>query len=255
MFRAFMAAAFFFASTAAIAQATLSFTPQRIIMGERDRMASLRLTNRGDAPGTYRIEMSDVVYHDDGSLSQVDETPAGFPSAKPFIRFSPRQVRLQPGETQRVRVLARPPKNIAAGEYRIHAVLRKLPESVSPDPNAANNVVSGSVGIAQSVALPIIIRRGITSAEGGMRNVRRDSDKISVTLWRKGNASLYLDLYAYSGPVDKANEVSAARGIAVPVPNLTRNYSLGLRDAASGPITLVLIDHYSSKVVDRATVN
>ena len=253
MFQALIATAFFLSSTAAFAQASLSFSPQRIIMGERDRTATLSLTNRGDAVGTYRIEMSDVVYHDDGSVSQVDETPEGFPSAKPFMRFSPRQVRLQPGETQRVRVLARPPKDIA-GEYRVHAILRKLPEAVSLDPDAADKAVTGSVGLIQSVALPIIIRRGTTVAEGGMRNVQRDQDQINVTLWRAGNASLYLDLRAYYGEVDKANEVSVARGIAVPVPNIARNYSLALRDTALGPITVLLIDHYTGNIVDRVTV-
>ena len=233
------------------AQATLSFSPQRIVIGDRDRTAALRLTNRGDAPGTYRIEMSDVLYHEDGTVSHTQTPPPGFPSAKPFIRFSPRQVRLRPGESQRIRILARTPDGLV-GEYRVHAILRELPRIQPAPAQTAEGIVSGAIGISQSVALPIILRRGEVTVRGELRAVRREDGALNLTLWREGNGSLYIDLRAYRGAAEAANEIAVVRGIAVPVPNRSRRYRLGLRDDTDGPVRVTMIDHYTGEVIDDA---
>ena len=238
----------------AAAQPVLAFSPQRVLMGDQDRTATLSLTNRGDAPGTYRIGMSDVLYHEDGTVSHTDMTPVGFPSAKPFIRFSPRQVRLRPGETQRIRILARTPDTVS-GEYRVHAVLRRLPEPQAASAQESEGAVSGVVGISQAVALAIILRRGEITAHGGFRDVRRGDKTLDMNLWREGNGSLYVDLHAYRGAAEAANEITVVRGIAVPVPNRILRYRIGLQDAMAGPIRVTMTDHYTGEVIDSVLVD
>ena len=233
---------------------SLAYSPQRIIMGDRERTVSLRLTNRGDETGVYRIEMSDVIYGEDGSVRHAETTPPGFPSARPYIRFSPRQVRLGPGESQRIRVLARTPDTLPAGEYRVHAVLRQLPGDVDAPPSGGRNTVSGAVGVSQAVALPILVRRGETGARGGLRAGQRIGQALDLMLWREGNRSLYVDLAAYRGVVSPATRVGYVRGVAVPVPNLTRRYSLRLDPGAAGPLVVQMIDHYSGAVIDQASI-
>lgn len=230
---------------------SLSYSPQRIIMGDRERTVTLRLSNRGDETGVYRVDMSDVIYNDDGSISHARTVPPGFPSARPFIRFSPRQVRLAPGESQIVRVLARTPADLPSGEYRVHAVLRQLP-NVGGNQPSSGAVVSGGVGISQGVALPILIQRGDTSARGGLRSAVRNGGTVDLTLWREGNRSLYVDLAAYRGAVSPETRVGFVRGVAVPVPNLTRRYALGVDQGAIGtPLIIQMIDHYSGDVIDQ----
>ena len=98
----------------AYAEASLSFSPQRVVMEDRTNTTTLRLSNSGDKAATFRVSLSDVIYKDDGSIQHLDAPPPGFPSARPFVRFSPSQVRLNPGESQNVRILLQSPQNIPA---------------------------------------------------------------------------------------------------------------------------------------------
>lgn len=240
----------FFASNA-LAQASLGYSPNRIVIGDRDRSATITLSNRGSDAATYRVTMLDSVYNDDGSVSLVDETPSGFPSAKPHLRFSPSQVRLDPGQSQNVRVLVRS-RDLADGEYRVHAQLMAIPDREQVAAAATEgDAVSGTVGLNQAVALAIILRRGQTSATGRIDSaiMSQDRSSIDVTLGRDGNQSLYLDLQLFDASND-AEPVALARGIAVPVPNRQRFFRMGLGQAiGAGAHRLVAIDHYTQEPI------
>lgn len=241
----------------AYANASLGFSPQRVVMEDRTRTTSLRLTNRGDKTGTFRISLSDVIYNVDGSVKHVKTPPAGFPSAKSFVRFSPRQVRLAPGETQRVRVLLKS-SQLAAGEYRIHAVMQQIPEadSFEKSVNKDSKAVSGKIGMVQAVAIPIIVRRGETSVKGGITSANRTGGKLNVSLWRTGNRSIYANLEVYAGAINEANKVTVVRGVAVPVPNTKRTIQITTKDQAKKPPYIIVVkDHDTGKIIDQKTVN
>lgn len=239
---------------------TLTFTPQRIVMDARAATASLSLSNSGKRVESYRIELVDVVYRDDGKVEHSQKTPPGHPSAKEFIRFSPSQIRLAPSETQTVRVLLKPGQQLADGEYRVHAVLHQLPNVTDVKPAAKPGTISGVIGIEQSVAIPVIVRRGQTSATGtiaAMKIVDGKPGTIDLSLAREGNRSLYTNLILK----DKAGAVVAeTKGVAVPVPNKTRRFFFNLNDKATpaavraGTYTLEMVDHDTGAVIDKKPV-
>lgn len=238
----------------------LTFQPQRIVMDARLGTSSLSLTNSGKNTESYRIELSDVIYRDDGKIEHVQKAPPGHPSAKEFIRFSPSQIRLNAGETQTVRILLRPGQQLADGEYRVHAVLKQLPNVAGVKEPATKDVVAGVIGIEQSVAIPVILRRGQTSATGTIVSTRIVDGKpgqLDLSLGRDGNRSLYTNLLIK----DKSGAVAAEiKGVAVPVPNKTRRLIYTLNEKVtpaalrSGGYTLEMVDHDSGAVIDKKPV-
>lgn len=238
------------------AKASLSFSPQRLVLAGHTNSAMLRLSNRGNKPGTFRISLSDVIYKSDGTIKHTNSPPRGFPSARRFVRFSPSQVRLAPGESQRVRILLRSPQKLPNGELRIHAVLKQLPEAqplaVKPK---AKNAVKATISIAQAVALPIIIRRGKASVKGGIATLQRAGSTINVRLVRSGNQSLYTNIEVYSRAKRGANRVALVRGVAVPVPNRQRLIKVKLKDGGKrGPYIVVVKDHDTGKVIAEKNI-
>ena len=247
------------ASHSADAQ-SLTFSPQRIVIDARAGTASLAVSNTGKRAEGYRIELVDVIYRDDGKVEHAQKTPPGHPSAKEFVRFSPSQIRLGPSETQTVRILLKPGQQLADGEYRVHAVLHQLPNVSGVKEPAKPNTVAGVVGIEQAVAIPVIIRRGQTSATGtiaAMKIVDGKPGQLDLSLARDGNRSLYTNLLLK----DKAGAVAAeVKGVAVPVPNKTRRFFFALNEKVSpaavraGGYTLEMVDHDTGAIIDKKPV-
>ena len=245
------------------AQAQLRFSPQRIVIQDRQRTARLTLTNSGSKTASYRIEMVDILYQDNGRVREAKKLPKNYPTARSILRFSPRQVRLRPGESQTVRLLVRHTRGLADGEYRVHAKLRKLPDvSKIETPTRNDGKISGTVGVNQSVAIAVIVRRGKTHAEGYIQSMELQTKKGSPTtldlrLGRTGNRSLYTDLVLRNA---KGKLIQQVKGIAIPVPNAWRRYffrlpNLTRRKIASGKYYLELLDRDTGKLLDKKRVS
>jgi fimbrial chaperone protein len=239
---------------------SLTWQPQRVVVDARIGNAALTLTNTGKREEAYRVELVDMIYQDDGRVLPTAQPPAGYPTAKPFVRFSPSQVRLAPGESQTVRILVRPVQGIGDGEYRVHAVLRQLPNVAAVKDPGKPGVVAGVIGVEQSVAIPVIVLRGMTKATGSIASLKVVEGKvgqIDLQLGRSGNRSLYTNLYLKDKSGAIAKEV---KGVAVPVPNLQRHYVMAVDKISSsqlrgGGYTLEMVDHDSGKVIDKRAVN
>ena len=105
------------------------------------RTAQVDLINNGSEPATYRISLVNQRMGEDGQFLPVDTPLAGELFANDMVQFSPRQVTLQPGTSQTVRVMVRKPAGLAAGEYRSHLHFEKMPE-----PRGATSVEPGANG-------------------------------------------------------------------------------------------------------------
>jgi P pilus assembly chaperone PapD len=244
-------------------EAQLRFSPQRIVITDRQRTARLTLTNPGNKIASYRIEMVDMLYQDDGRVREAKKVPSNYPTARPMLRFSPRQVRLRPGESQTVRLLVRRTRGLADGEYRVHAKLRKLPDvSKIETPTVNDGKLSGTVGINQSVAIAVIVRRGKTHANGYIQSMTLQTKKnappiLDLRLGRTGNRSLYTDLVLRDA---KGKLIQQVKGIALPVPNAWRRYffrlpNLTRKKIASGNYYLELLDRDAGKLLDKKRVS
>ena len=230
-------------------------------MDARAASASLTLTNSGKRAESYRVELVDMLYQDDGRVVPAEKVPADYPSAKNLIRFSPSQIRLEPGESQTVRVLVKTQDKLPDGEYRVHAALRQLPNVADmKEPAKKAGTVAGVIGIEQSVAIAVIVRRGQTAATGSIASMKLveggKTPALDLQLGRNGNRSLYTNLLLKDSSGKLATEV---KGVAVPVPNERRRFVWSLDAGLIGKVkaggyTLEMVDHDTGNVIDKKPV-
>src|SRR4051812_36562390 len=80
----------------------LMVTPTRLALDEKDRTGDITLLNRSTRTMRYRLTLVDMEMSQDGILSRVP-TGSGL-SAASLLRLSPREIVLQPGVSQRIKV-------------------------------------------------------------------------------------------------------------------------------------------------------
>lgn len=180
----------------------------------------------------------------DGRLERVAPGAGEDPhSAATMVRFAPRQVTLQPGESQKVRVAVQKPPGLQAGEYRSHIQFEAVPQgSSAPAISRADSLVI-RFNVIGAVTIPVIVRQGQLSASATFDRVSFAEGTLNASLRRSGDRSLRGDLTVYLvGQAGKKRlEVGKLREFAVYVPNEFRlvRIPLKLPPSAKGKLQVV----------------
>ena len=122
----------------------LLVAPIKLELGGRIRSGTFKILNRDPVMVDYRISFTSLLEKDKGK------------DAKDWIRFSPRRVRLGPGEHQTIRVVARKPSDLAPGEYTARILIQALPPARKVDEQTEN--IQINLDIVYGVSIPIIIK-------------------------------------------------------------------------------------------------
>lgn len=186
----------------ATAQQNVTVTPTRVVFDERDRTKELVLLNRGNEEVTYRASLIGMKMTDEGSLERIDEPEDDQQFAHDLLRFAPRQVHLEPGESQRIRVSVRKPEDLEEGEYRSHMLFQAVPEARDDDgEDADGDQLALQLNIISGLSIPAIVRHGELSADVSMQDlefVEQDDDatpdRVRMRLNRDGDRSVYGDI-------------------------------------------------------------
>jgi fimbrial chaperone protein len=199
----------------------LQVLPTRVFLASQSS-SELTLVNKGDIAGSYRIILRNIRTDDHGKFIHADKAQGDELFADKMIRFSPRQVTVEAGAFQKVRVMVRKPKDLKEGEYRTHIVFQSLPKQ---DANTLdeNGDLSVSVDPVVEVSIPVIVRHGKLSTELEIQSPKLEKDKMVFTLGRKGTRSAYGDVeVVVNSGSDKDKRVSYIRGVSVYYPNPIR---------------------------------
>lgn len=232
----------------------LLVAPTRVVFEGRTRSAELNLSNIGQARATFRISLVRMEMDETGGIKELAFDP-GTENLRSLFRFSPRQVTLDPRESQTVRIQVRKPAQLPEGEYRLHMTFRAVP----PDIPAPQNLAEPPKGIGikltpiYGIAIPLIVRHGKTSASVSITAPTFDakSGVLRFRLNRSGNQSVYGDLKATLLSVAGAPEVLAeASGLAVYTPNSDRAVALPIRTGRSIPPGSRIRIAYTQPVLD-----
>lgn len=214
----------------------VNVTPKRLMFDEQARDGQeIIVFNRGDETATFKLELVDRLMKADGSL---DETAAHVTtSARTFVRFTPRRVSLAPGESQVVRVHARPPANLPPGEYRAHLNISAIPAAAQAGaPASADGGIKISLTPIYGMSIPVIVRRGPLQAQVAIQDVRatqaNGAPAVSLVLARAGDRSAYGDLEVQFRDGRSARTVAVAKGVGVYPETATRAVVLPLRAGA-----------------------
>lgn len=221
----------------------LLVAPTRIVLEGRQRTAEVTLVNRASGSATYRISFVHLRMTEEGGTREIAATDAlpGELFADDLIRFSPRQVTLEPGVAQTVRMQLRKPADLAPGEYRSHLLFRAIPASEPLAAETPGTEPSKEMSIKLTpiygVSIPVIVRHGETSATvklDGLELVPAsgpdDTPGLRLRMSRTGNQSVHGNFTVTFLPASgKPLVVGLANGVAVYTPNPTRLVVVPLR--------------------------
>jgi len=221
-----------------LAGSNLLVTPTRIMFEARDRTAQVTVVNSGDETGTYRIELVNKRMTDAGTFENIEEPGEGDLFADKMLRYSPRQVVLEPGKSQIVRFSLRKPKGLADGEYRSHILFKAIPKDTGTNISSVTKSDKLSIKLTPiiSISIPAIIRHGKTKASvkfSSIEYIPPDNENKNPSLFmrldREGNQSVYGDLLAEYVQADGTSRIlGQANGLAVYTPNNTRTFRMPL---------------------------
>ena len=218
-----------------VAQGLVVF-PTRLVFENRRRTGEVNLSNPGNAPCEYRISLVGMEVDNDGTFKEVplERTP-GQVAVQDLIRFSPKQVSLNPQEGQVIRLQVRKPADLPPGEYRLHLLLRQVPPPPQAPAESAGQAGPPSISVQMNtlfgVSIPVILRQGETSARATLSGLKLDADSktLRCRLERSGNQSVYGHVKVTFRPHSGESQVLAeVKGVAVYTSNAFRNLDLSL---------------------------
>lgn len=145
------------------AEANLLVSPLRVVFEGRDRSSVITLINTSDETKTYRLGWKLLKMDQNGSYVDVDQfidVNGVNRSAEEMVRFSPRQVTIEPQGRQRVRLSLRRPADLAPGEYRAHLNLTELYQDPSVDDDRSVQGAEILIQVNLSFSIPVVVREG-----------------------------------------------------------------------------------------------
>lgn len=153
--------------------------PHALFIDDRERSGEVFLVNPGERAEEVTLDFQ-FGYPATDSLGEVGLTlvPApgpDQPSAAAWLRAFPRRVRLEPGQRQRVRVLASPPAGLADGEYwsRMIVTSRAAQPAVS---------VTGDSAVQAGITFELRTITSVTYRKGPLTTgVRLDGFRAAAT--------------------------------------------------------------------------
>ena len=238
------------------AKADLLVTPVRVAFEGRERQAVVTLINNSTKTNTYRMEWkafrmgADGKYQDIPEDDKSDFAERARKMAK-MVRFSPRQVTIEPGGRQRVRLSLRRTEDLQDGEYRAHLSFSKLPEIPEP----TETVVKGAqfkLYVNLSFTIPVIYTHGEKNTDVDISGIaldppaehNRNKLSLNITLDRKGSNSSYGRLHAFwSPPGGSERKIGILNNVAVYTERDQRVMTMPLDvDAVSGGQIRVVYD-------------
>lgn len=227
----------------------VSISPTRVVLEGGKRSDQVTLYNSGTKPVTYRIETVDMIPLMQGGYAAPEEdAPRPNWSADPLLRYAPRQVTLQGGERQVIKILSRARRDTPPAEHRTHMRFSTIPlvEDVSDEPSDAvsedSKTVSVSVGLEYRITIPVILRVGDLSSGTQIKSASVEigesgAAEVAVTLARLGEASDYTRLRVLDS---NDVEIGLLKGVSVLPPLTERIVRVPIKVAGARPAKVVL---------------
>ena len=123
----------------------LLVAPVKLEFGGRVRSGTFKIMNRDPVNVIYRISFAPLIEKDKGK------------DAKDWVRFSPRRVKLGPGQHQTVRVVARKPADLAPGEYTARLLIQAIPRARRAGDQPSDQIKI-NLDIVYGVSIPVVIK-------------------------------------------------------------------------------------------------
>lgn len=258
--------------------ATLLIMPIHLILTDRDRTGNITLFNTSGEESVFRIGWRYQKQLENGAY-EVSDTP--FDPERDLSKiavFSPRQVTLQPGQKQRIRVSIRRPPDMKDGEYRAHLALLRVGDSSTeaggPEPVETSDAPakpqkpSGEakiqIGLKMNVSysLPVVLRQGTYNTTASIESARllppppsakagkNDKLRLNVVLTRTGDYSTFGKILVYwTAPGQAEKQIGIANNVNILPENTRRSVDVYLTESGIPAGTLRVV--YEGEVKEK----
>lgn len=174
---------------------SVSVSPMAVYLDHRSRTGQMTLYNPGTRAEEIEIQLAFGYPQSDAegnvTVPLVEQAPTGEPSAVQWLSVFPRRLVLEPGQRQVVRVLARPPADLAEGEYWARALVR------STGGQAPIESRQGDVGVQIDIETVVVVavnyRNGTVETglaiDDASATLAGDSTVARIDVSRTGNAA------------------------------------------------------------------
>ena len=132
------------ADTQAIGKGLL-VAPVKLEFEGRVRSGTFKIMNRDPVNVDYRISFAPLIEKDKGK------------NAKDWVRFSPRRIKLGPGQHQTVRVVVRKPADLAPGEYTARLLIQAIPPARKKGEGTSDQIQI-NLDIVYGISIPVHIK-------------------------------------------------------------------------------------------------
>lgn len=243
------------------ARADLLVAPTRVDFNERTKGGTVTLTSVAKEKKTYRISWHPLKQREDGSYEVLEEPRTDAKVLHDAVRYTPRQVTLEPGESQTVRLSFKAPDGGLTGEFRSHLLFVAEP---AQDSDPAANKGQSAEGVAidltmiYGVSIPVVARVGVleNAATISYKETLTQADgrrTAVVDVTRAGTASSFGDVEIYDG----AKQIGLLRGVAVfnEINRRTVQVPLDVAPGAKigGPLKVRYVKPDDGSVISEAT--
>ena len=137
-----------FSQTRTIGQGLL-VAPIKLDFENRTRSGTVKVLNRGSEEVTYRVSFAPLLEKDKGE------------DAQGWVRFSPRRLKLAPGEHQTVRIVLRKPADLPTGEYTARLMIKAIPPAPKAEAEDPTDKIKIKLNILYGVSIPINIKHDL----------------------------------------------------------------------------------------------
>tara|TARA_R110002167_G_scaffold348055_2_gene559221 strand:- start:3831 stop:4562 length:732 start_codon:yes stop_codon:yes gene_type:complete len=188
----------------------------RVAFNDRDRSAEIILINPGNKTKSYRLDWVQLKAREMGGYDEMNEQQAdNYPTASDMLRFSPKQVTLEPGGRQLVKLGARRPRDLANGEYRSHLRFTLLPDEQDADTEGKTGI---NLNLLLNYTIPVIIRQGALDYQVTIDSLQVDKIEVNdenrynfiVNLTRSGHNSTFGSINVFWTRSNSNNEIKVA---------------------------------------------
>src|SRR5436190_4061899 len=101
----------------------LIISPTRILLDDKSRSGDITIVNHGSQAVRYRLSLVEMEMNGEGGLKRVPSSPN---SAAAMLKLSPREILLEPGASQRIKVAAYFPAGLPDREVRSHLAFEPI---------------------------------------------------------------------------------------------------------------------------------
>jgi P pilus assembly chaperone PapD len=222
--------------------ASVLVAPTVVFLNKAEPTERMTIMNQGTEPQEVTIDFAWGLPESD-SVGRVyvdlQDSSANDPrSAMEWLRAFPRSMILPPGQSQIVRVMARPPAGLEDGEYWARVVVRSQKARGNEDSNLDEGVITTQLNMVMQTAIMVKYRTGELNSSLQLNSARAEKSgskvNVIVDLESRGNVSYMgvTDLTLIDG---RDREVASQSTNLAVYRDLRRRYQMNIPEDSRPP--------------------